>query len=202
MADAIMTQTDQDAALMVAFQNGDSTAFDQLLDKYHRPIVNFIYRIVNNSGEAEELAQEVFLRVFRARQGYEPKARFAAWIYRIATNVSLKEAGRKRRMRFWNHNHGSEDGSAMELQEVIADPGPDAERRMISGELGRVIRRAIQGLPRNERVALVLRRYEELSYREIADIMECTEAAVKTYIHRGKLHVREGILPYLEKGRV
>ena len=73
---------------------------------------------------------------------------------------------------------------------------------MISGVLGRVIRRAIQGLPRNERVALVLRRYEELSYREIADIMECTEAAVKTYIHRGKLHVREGILPYLEKGRV
>ena len=83
----------------------------------------------------------------------------------------------------------------------MRDPVPDAEGRLISSELGRVMRRAIGSLPRNEKVALILRRYEELSYREIAEIMDCTEAAVKTYIHRGKLHVRDRILPYLEKGR-
>jgi RNA polymerase sigma-70 factor (ECF subfamily) len=200
MVDAPMDLKDPDAELMVAFQQGDGSAFEQLLDKYHRSIVNFIYKIVNNLAEAEELAQEVFLRIYRARHRYEPRARFAAWIYRIATNVSLKEADRKRRMRFWGNNHGSAEATET-LENVFRDPAPDAERQVISSELGRVIRGAIRSLPRNERVALVLRRYEDLSYREIADVMDCTEAAVKTYIHRGKLHVRDRILPYLEKGR-
>jgi RNA polymerase sigma-70 factor (ECF subfamily) len=79
---------------------------------------------------------------------------------------------------------------------------PNAEERLISSELGKVIRGAIGSLPPKEKAALLLRRYEELSYREIAEIMRCTEAAVKTYIHRGKLHVRDRILPYLQKGRV
>ncbi len=200
MVDVPMNHSDPDAALMVAYQKGDDSSFDQLLDKYHRPIVNFIYKIVNNAGEAEELAQEVFLRVCRARHTYEPRARFAAWIYTIATNLSLKAAGRNRRMRFWNRNHDSH-GDSPPVEETLPDPLPDAEQRLIASEMGEVIRRAIQALPLNERVAIVLRRYEELSYREIAEIMECTEAAVKTYIHRGKLHVRDRILPYLEKGR-
>lgn len=200
MVVAPMEINDPDAELMVAFQQGNGAAFEQLLDKYHRPIVNFIYKIVNNAAEAEELAQEVFLRIYRSRDGYEPRARFAAWIYRIATNLSLKEASRKRRMRFWSHHSNSHKDPLM-VEEVLRDPAPDAEGRVISSELGRVMRRAIGSLPRNEKVALILRRYEELSYREIAEIMDCTEAAVKTYIHRGKLHVRDRILPYLEKGR-
>ena len=201
MVDAPMDSIDADAELMVSFQKGDGEAFDRLLDKYHRPIVNFIYKIVNNAAEAEELAQEVFLRVYRARHGYEPRARFAAWIYRIAANLSFKEAGRKRRMHFWSRNHKQHEGP-LEEEEVFRDPGPDAERRLISSEMGEVIRRAIRSLPRNEKVALVLRRYEELSYKEIAGVMDCTEAAVKTYIHRGKLRVRDRILPYLQKGRI
>jgi len=196
-----MEINDPDAELMVAFQQGDGTAFEQLLDKYHRPIVNFIYKIVNNAAEAEELAQEVFLRIYRSRQRYQPRARFAAWIYRIATNVSYKEAGRKHRMRLWSRNNNSHE-ETLPVEEVVRDPAPDAEGRLISSELGDVIRRAIGLLPRKEKVALILRRYEELSYREIAEIMDCTEAAVKTYIHRGKLHVRDQILPYLEKGRI
>jgi RNA polymerase sigma-70 factor (ECF subfamily) len=193
-----MKPLDSDAALMVAFQQGNTEAFDQLLDKYHRHIVNFIYKIVNNSAEAEELAQEVFLRVYRARRTYEPKARFAAWIYRIAVNLSIKEVKRKKRMWFWSRSSGSGEETAPD--EAFRDPLPDAENRLIAAEMGMVIRRAVRSLPPKERVALVLRRYEELSYREIAEIMHCTEAAVKTYIHRGKLHVRDLILPYLQKG--
>jgi RNA polymerase sigma-70 factor (ECF subfamily) len=195
-----MEINDPDVELMVAFQQGNGAAFEQLLDKYHRPIVNFIYKIVNNAAEAEELAQEVFLRIYQSRDGYEPRARFAAWIYRIATNLSLKEASRKRRMRFWSRNSNSHK-DPLRVEEVLCDPAPDAEGRVIASELGRVMRRAIGSLPRNEKVALILRRYQELSYREIAEIMDCTEAAVKTYIHRGKLRVRDRILPYLEKGR-
>ncbi len=201
MVNAPMDLIDPDAALMVAFQKGDNEAFDHILDKYHRPIVNFIYKIVNNSAEAEELAQEVFLRVYRARLTYEPRARFAAWIYRIATNLSFKEADRKRRMRFW-HQRDDSQGDASTEEAVFHDPVPNAENKLIATEMGEVIRRAIAALPRNEKTALVLRRYEDLSYREIAGIMHCTEAAVKTYIHRGKLHVRQMILPYLQKGSI
>jgi RNA polymerase sigma-70 factor (ECF subfamily) len=199
MTDALMDPIDSDAALMVAFQQGDTAAFDQLLDKYQKPIVNFIYKIVNNSGEAEELAQEVFLRVYRARQRYEPRAKFAAWIYRIAMNLSLKEIARKRRMRFWRPAAPLQEGGPA-VEEMFRDPLPNAEHRLISSELGKAVRDAIQALPKNEKIALVLRRYQELSYKEIAEVMQCTEAAVKTYIHRGKLHVRDRILPYLEKG--
>jgi RNA polymerase sigma-70 factor (ECF subfamily) len=196
-----MEITDPDAELMVAFQQGDGAAFEQLLDKYHRPIVNFIYKIVNNTAEAEELAQEVFLRVYRSRQTYQPRARFAAWVYRIATNLSYKEASRKRRMRLWARKDNSHEEDVL-VENLVSDPAPNAEGRLIASELGRMIRRAIGSLPRREKVALILRRYQELSYREIAEIMDCTEAAVKTYIHRGKLHVRDQILPYLRKGSV
>lgn len=196
-----MDSIDADAALMVAFQKGDNKAFDQIVDKYHKPIVNFIYKIVNNSAEAEELAQEVFLRIYRARHTYEPRARFAAWIYKIATNLSFKEAERKRRMKFW-HRRDSLQADPSAEEEAFRDPLPDAEDRLVTTELGQVIRHAIRTLPRNEKTALVLRRYEDLSYREIAEIMRCTEAAVKTYIHRGKLHVRDLILPYLQKGTI
>jgi RNA polymerase sigma-70 factor (ECF subfamily) len=196
-----MDPIDPDVELMIAVQHENGAAFEQLLDKYHRPIVNFIYKFVNNTTEAEDLAQEVFLRIYRARHRYEPKARFAAWAYKIATNLSLKEAARKRRWGFWSRNHKGHE-EAINEEEVFSDPLPNAEGRLMSAELGQVIRSAIRSLPRNEKVAVVLRRYQELSYKEIAEIMSCTEAAVKTYIHRGKLHIRERILPYLQKGRI
>jgi RNA polymerase sigma-70 factor, ECF subfamily len=188
---------DPDTALMVAFQQGDEGAFEQILDKYHKAIVNFIYKIVNNRAEAEELTQDVFLKVYRARLNYEPRARFSAWIYRIATNVGLKAAGRKRRSPFGFGPHAGykitgEEGRARE---------PDAEQTLVTSELGKVVRQVIRGLPRNEKIAIILRRYEGLSYKEIAEVMNCTEPAVKTYIHRGKLRLRDRIRPYLRKGK-
>ncbi len=201
MVDEPMDLLDPDAELMVAVQKGDNIAFDQLVYKYHKPIVSFIYRFVNSPAIAEELAQDVFLRAFRARHSYEPRARFAAWIYRIATNVGLKEARRRQRMRLWSRDHGSPEDSHGE-EESVRDPSPDAERQMLTSELEQAVRGAIRSLPTKEQAALILRRYEDLSYREIAEIMACTEAAVKTYIHRGKLHLRDRILPYLKTGSV
>jgi RNA polymerase sigma-70 factor (ECF subfamily) len=188
---------DPDTALMVAFQQGDEGAFEQILDKYHKAIVNFIYKIVNNRAEAEELAQDVFLKVYRARLNYEPRARFSAWIYRIATNVGLKAAGRKRRSPF---GFGPDAGYKITGEEGRARE-PDAEQTLVTSELGKVVRQVIRGLPRNEKIAIILRRYEGLSYKEIAEVMNCTEPAVKTYIHRGKLRLRDRIRPYLRKGK-
>ncbi len=197
MADVPMQPTDPDAVLMVAFQHGSIGAFEQLLGKYQRIIVNFIYRIVNNSAEAEELAQEVFLRIYEARESYEPRARFSSWIYRIATNVGLKAAERKRHSPFgWlEANHGGDEEAS---EWSPPDNRRDAEHELLDSEMSRVMRDAIRSLPRNEKTAIILRRYEDLSYREIAEVMNCTEAAVKTYIHRGKLRLRDRLLPYFE----
>lgn len=197
-----MESNDEDATLMVAFQRGDIGAFEQLLDKYKVPIVNFIYKFVNNASEAEDLAQDVFLRIHRARESYEPRARFAAWIYRIAANVALKAAKKARRspLIFSRRSRSDNEVKESDLMESMPDGAPNAECRMVSAETGRMIRRAIQALPDNEKMALVLRRYEDLSYKEIAEVMNCTEGAVKTYIHRGKLRVRDHIIPYVSRG--
>lgn len=200
MAEAPKDVLDPDAALMVAFQKGDEGAFEKLLDKYRSSIVNFIYKIVNNRGEAEDLAQDVFLKIYRARANYEPRARFAAWIYRIATNVSLKAIDRKRPLYAWIGGTSS-DGTVANPEPTVPDPSPDAEDRLIVSELGKVVRQAILNLPKNEKLAIILRRYEGLTYKEIAEVMNCTEAAVKTYIHRGKLHLRARVLPYLKEGK-
>jgi RNA polymerase sigma-70 factor (ECF subfamily) len=177
-----MELNDEDATLMVAFQRG-----------------NFIYKFVNNAAEAEDLAQDVFLRIHRARETYEPRARFAAWIYRIAANVALKAAKKARHSPFVSSRRSNEEKES-DLMDSFPDCAPNAECRMVSAETGRVVRRAIQALPDHEKMALVLRRYEGLSYREIAALMNCTEGAVKTYIHRGKLRVRDHILPYVSRG--
>jgi RNA polymerase sigma-70 factor (ECF subfamily) len=184
---------------MVAFQQGEETAFEQILDKYHKAIVNFIYKIVNNRAEAEELAQDVFLRIYRARHRYEPRARFSAWIYRIATNVALKAAGRKRRSPV---EFSSNTRYEISRKEEVRAREPDAEQKLVESEMGKVVRQIIRGLPTNEKIAIILRRYEGLSYKEIADVMNCTEPAVKTYIHRGKLRLRDRIRPYLKEGKV
>jgi RNA polymerase sigma-70 factor, ECF subfamily len=195
MTGAPKAPCDPDTALMVAFQQGEEAAFEQILDKYHKAIVNFIYKIVNNRAEAEELAQDVFLRIYRARHSYEPRARFSAWLYRIATNVGLKAAGRNRRSPF-----GFGPNKITRKEEVRARE-PDAEQKLVESEMGKVIRQIIRGLPKNEKIAIILRRYEGLSYKEIADVMNCTEPAVKTYIHRGKLRLRDRIRPYLKEGK-
>jgi RNA polymerase sigma-70 factor, ECF subfamily len=201
MADNNMDPVDPDAALMVAFQKGDTAAFEQLLGEYHRVIVNFIYKIVNNPTEAEDLAQDVFLRIFRAKANYEPRAPFGAWIYRIAVNVSLKSIARKR-FRLFGFGSTSDRNGSRTGEERVADQRPTAERALMESETARIVRGAVRTLPEREKVALILRRYEGLSYRDIAAVMNCTEAAVKTYIHRGKLHVRERVLPYLTKGLI
>ena len=175
-----MELNDEDATLMVAFQRGNSCAFEQLLDKYKVPIVNFIYKFVNNAAEAEDLAQEVFLRIHRGRATYEPRARFAAWIYRIAANVALKAAKKarhsplvsSRRSNRSDRSNRFNEAKEFDLVDSLPDRAPNAECRMVSAETGHVVRRAIQALPDNEKMALVLRRYEGLSYKEIAEVLK------------------------------
>ena len=190
---------DPDVELMLKVRNGDTESFNAILNKYQRPIINYLFRCLNNLDEAEELAQEVFLRVYAARHRYEPTAKLSSWIYKIATNLFLKELGRRRRMPA--KDLGSQALDSVESSaDRLADSRPTVLQDMESMERERLISESIQGLPDSEKTALLLRKYHELSYREIAEAMGCTEGAVKTYIHRGKLRLRERLVPYLKEG--
>jgi RNA polymerase sigma-70 factor, ECF subfamily len=190
---------DPDVELMLKVRNGDTESFNAILNKYQRPIINYLYRCLNRLDEAEELAQEVFLRVYAARHRYEPTAKLSSWIYKIATNLFLKELGRRRRMPA--KDLGGQAVDPMEsLADRIADNQPTVLQDMETMEQERLISESIQALPPNEKTALLLRKYHELSYKEIAEAMGCTEGAVKTYIHRGKLRLKERLGPYLKEG--
>jgi RNA polymerase sigma-70 factor, ECF subfamily len=195
-----MDSPNSDHALMVAIQKGDAVAFEQLLVKYSRTIVNFIYKFVNDVGMAEELAQEVFLKIYLARHTYEPRAPFSSWLYKIAANEGMK-AARKERRWFFRTGRQEADGHENTL-EAIPDTRQNAEHDLKDAETSRIVQKAINSLPKKEKLAIVLRRYEGLSYEEIAAVMNCTEGAVKTYIHRGKLHLRDIMLPYIAKGLI
>jgi RNA polymerase sigma-70 factor, ECF subfamily len=195
-----MGSQNSDLDLMAAVQRGDASAFEQLLVKYNKNIVNFIYKFVNNIGEAEELAQEVFLKIYMARHSYEPRAPFSSWLYRIAANEGIKAAVKGRRLFFRSRRRDT--GEHENILESIPDVRQNAEHTLAGNETAQIVQKAISSLPKKEKLAIVLRRYQGLSYEEIAEVMNCTEGAVKTYIHRGKLRLREFMLPYIAKGLI
>ena len=169
-------QSDPDVALMLAFRDGDDTAFDQLFHRWAGPLLRYIERMVGDSGTAEELVQEAFFRVHKARERYEPKARFSTWLYRIATNLALNELKRPRR----RHYHEEEENS------VLVSEGPSTEAQIDSQKMGGVVEEILQKLPERQRVALWLSAAEGHSYAEVAQILETTEKSVKALVHRGR----------------
>lgn len=169
-----------DAQLMLNVKAGDEAAFELLLAKYRTPVVKFVYRMVQNAAVAEELAQEVFLRVYRARAGYEPSAKFTTWLFRIATHIALNALrdGRKER------SHQSLDAPEEDHPPEVAETNQNIEAFMVESSEHQEIRRAVQTLPAKQRVAVILHKYQELDYREIAESLECSESAVKSLLFR------------------
>jgi len=188
---------DLDAQLMLRFKDGDTEAFDRLFVKHMRGIVNFAYRFVRNREIAEEMAQEIFLKVYENAAGYKIKARFTSWLYRIATNVCLNEI-RKPQFRVPHQSlHTSPfDGENDEDRklEYGTTAGPDQifEQR----DLSRIIRQALQQLPEKQRIAFILNKYQELSYSEVAGVLDVSEKAVKSLIHRAKEALAERLKPF------
>ncbi len=187
-------RADPDVTLMLAFQNGDDGAFETLFAKYSRPLVNFANRLLGNRERSEEIAQEVFLEVHRARKSYRPEAKFSTWIYRISTNRCFNDL-RRPEHRIMVKSAGTEDQDSPTV-EAAAD-GPDALESLEGRRLREAIREAVSSLPEQQRTALLLCRYHGKSYREIADVMETTESAVKSLIHRATVSLRDRLKPHL-----
>jgi RNA polymerase sigma-70 factor (ECF subfamily) len=178
---------------MLDVKAGDEASFDLLLQKYRTPLVNFLYRMVRDSATAEDLAQEVFLRVYRARQKYSPSAKFTTWMFRIATNLALNSVrdNRYRRMQV------SLDAPTEEDQTPIQVPTREMriDERLVERDRARFIHKAIAALPEKQRVAVLLHKYEEMDYGEIAKILECSESALKSLLFRAYETLRVQLAP-------
>jgi RNA polymerase sigma-70 factor (ECF subfamily) len=172
---------DFDAELMLRVREGDGASFGILLEKHRSPVIHFLYRMVQNQAVAEELAQEVFLRVYRSRESYEPTAKFTTWLFRIATHLALNSLrdGRNRRL-----EERLDDDSADAPVRQVSDRRPSVEEEMVhQARLGEV-RRAVAMLPEKQRAAVLMHKYREMEYSQIAKVLNCSESAVKSLLFR------------------
>ena len=172
---------DYDAELMLRVKEGDNASFAVLLEKHRRPVIHFLYRMVQNQAVAEELAQEVFLRVFRSRATYERTAKFTTWLFRIATHLALNSL-RDRKHQRQQESLDAQAGDQPVLQ--VSDQRPTVEQSMVyQARLGEV-RGAIAALPEKQRAAVLMHKYEEMEYSQIAQALNCSESAVKSLLFR------------------
>ena len=172
---------DPDVRLMVAFQGGDASAFDQLFGRWAGRVLHYLERMVRDRACAEELAQEVFVRVHRARSGYRPDARFSTWLYTIATRVALNELRRPQRR---SPHLPADDAAGAAAQ--LAAPGPAPDRVADARLRGREVERALAALPERQRSALWLAAVEGLSYAQVAETLETSPSSVKALVHRAR----------------
>lgn len=172
---------ERDAELMLRVREGDDASFGILLEKHRGPVVNFLYRMVQNQAVAEELGQEAFLRVYRSRASYEPTAKFTTWLFRIANHLALNW------IRDGKNERGQESLDAPTgdgQMRQVAGREPTTEQRMIREARLSEVRRAIELLPVKQRSAVVMHKYEEMDYSQIAGVLECSESAVKSLLFR------------------
>jgi RNA polymerase sigma-70 factor (ECF subfamily) len=191
---------DPDAALMLRVKEGDSAAFAQLVEKYKRPVMNLAYRTVRDPTEAEDLAQNVFVQVYRSARRYKSSAKFSTWLFTIARNLCLNEIRRRSR-----HPAESIDAPHPEHEDQPQVQFEDKKTALptdllLQDELEQKIGEALAGLPENQRTAILLCRQEELSYEEIAEVLGCSLSATKSLIHRGRETLKQKLKPYLRTG--
>jgi RNA polymerase sigma-70 factor, ECF subfamily len=185
-----------DVQLMLDVKAGDELSFELLLRKYRSPLVNFLYRMVRDRAVAEDLAQEVFLRVYRARQEYAPSAKFTTWMFRIATNLALNSVRDNRRRQLeisidQTVDTGEDEQRAME----VPDRAPSVEQELVARSRAELIMKAIHSLPEKQRAAVLLHKYQELDYDEIARVLECSESALKSLLFRAYETLRVELAP-------
>jgi RNA polymerase sigma-70 factor, ECF subfamily len=172
---------DYDAELMLRVKEGDGASFGVLLDKHRSSVVHFLYRMIQNHAVAEELAQDVFLRVYRSRSTYEATAKFTTWLFRIATHLALNSLRDGKNERF--QEHLDDDTHELPVRQV-SDTRPSVEQSMVYEVKLEEVRRAVAALPEKQRAAVLMHKYEEMEYSQIATVLSCSESAVKSLLFR------------------
>jgi len=189
--------TDSDAEVMLRAKAGDRSAFEYLVQKYRRPMVNFMYRMARNAAAAEDLAQEVFLRVYRSRESYEASAKFTTWLYRIATNLAVNHSRDTRHERpevqVSLDEPDEESGTTLELP----DGALNAEQAMVRRERMLAIRKKVEALPEQQRLAVIMHKYQQMDYRQIAEVLKKSESATKSLLFRAYETLREQLKDFV-----
>ena len=184
----------QDAWLIKQFQNGDENAFRKIVDQHYKMIYHLSFRFIGNIQDAEEVTQDVFIRLHRHARNYTPDAKLSTYLYRIAVNLSLNRIRDNKRKR-WTSLEILKKNQHFDIPSpATANPDTQMEKK----EIAFFIRQAIESLPPNQKTAMVLKRYQNLSYEEIADIMHCSVSAVESRLHRAKLSLQKKLSHLME----
>jgi RNA polymerase sigma-70 factor (ECF subfamily) len=191
---------DPDAALMLRVKQGDTAAFTELVEKYKQPVMNLAYRTVRDMTEAEDLAQNVFVQVYKSASRYKSTAKFSTWLFTIARNLCLNEIRRRSRHPAESLDASHPDHEDQPLQQYEDKKNFSPPESLLQGELAQQIDRALADLPENQRSAILLCRQDELSYEEIAEALGCSVSATKSLIHRGRETLKERLKAYLRTG--
>jgi RNA polymerase sigma-70 factor, ECF subfamily len=191
------TRALSDADVMLKVKTGDETAFAYLVQKYRRPMVAFMHRMCHNPATAEELAQEVFLRVYRSRETYEASAKFTTWLYRIATNLAVNNARDTRHERPENVVRLDEPDAETGALPDLPDEAAGVEQQLIQRERAAAIRQRVRALPERQRVAVLLHKYQQMDYRQIGEVLKLSESATKSLLYRAYETLREQLQEFV-----
>lgn len=186
-----------DAAVMLRVAAGDEASFNYLVGKYHRPIMHFLFRMVRNQAVAEELAQEVFLRVYRSRESYRAEARFTTWLYRIATNLAVNQARDTRHERAAQPVYLDAADEETGTTPDVADSEPSVEQRLLRDERMAAIRKHVMALPERQRMAVLMHKYQGMDYRQIGEVLKLSESATKSLLFRAYQTLREKLKDFV-----
>jgi RNA polymerase sigma-70 factor (ECF subfamily) len=186
-----------DAAIMLRVAAGDEEGFNYLVGKYHRAMIHFLYRMVRNQAVAEELAQEVFLRVYRSRESYRAEAKFTTWLYRIATNLAVNHARDTKHERAAQNIYLDAPDEETGTTPEVADDEPSVEQRLMTDERMAAIRKHVMALPDRQRMAVLMHKYQGLDYREIGDVLKLSESATKSLLFRAYQTLRDRLKEFV-----
>ena len=186
-----------DAEVMLRVKAGDESAFDYLVQKYRRPLVSFMYRMARNTAAAEDLAQEVFLRVYRSRQTYEASAKFTTWLYRIATNLAVNHARDTRHERPEVTVSLDEPDEETGVTLDVADATVTAEEALVRRERMLAIRSKVEALPERQKLAVIMHKYQQMDYKQIAEVLKLSESATKSLLFRAYETLREQLKEFV-----
>jgi RNA polymerase sigma-70 factor (ECF subfamily) len=188
---------ESDAAVMLRVAAGDEAGFNYLAGKYHRPIIHFLFRMVRNEAVAEELAQEVFLRVYRSRESYRAEAKFTTWLYRIATNLAVNHARDTKHERSAQTIYLDAPDEESGTTPDVADDELTVEQRMMRDERMGAIRKHVMALPERQRMAVVMHKYQGMDYRQIGDVLKLSESATKSLLFRAYQTLRDKLKEFV-----
>ena len=196
-AGAVDLDPASDAAVMLRVAVGDDEGFNYLAQKYHRAIIHFLYRMVRNQAIAEELAQEVFLRVYRSRESYRAEAKFTTWLYRIATNLAVNHARDTRHERAARNVYLDAPDEETGAQPDVADDEPSVEQRLLRDERMGAIRSHVMALPERQRLAVLMHKYQGMDYRQIGEVLKLSESATKSLLFRAYQTLRDKLKDFV-----